>query len=190
MARAAQRGPVMGTIGTWSGHLGGGRKGTRRLAPGRGPGPAGRRGSGRCNRAGGSIKTGCRTESAVPDGAAGQGGDPLCTPARERAWGADGASATALQPPPHLLTTLPAPAGGGRCVRHATAATADGGGGVGTGAARGRPGRAARTGGGGHGAAGRARRRTRPPVSVSDGQARSRGGRPRSRRRSGSREPR
>ena len=29
--------------------------------------------------------------------------------------GADGASATALQPPPHLLTTLPAPAGGGRC---------------------------------------------------------------------------
>ena len=23
----------------------------------------------------------------------------------------------ALQPPPHLLTTLPAPAGGGRCVR-------------------------------------------------------------------------
>ena len=27
--------------------------------------------------------------------------------------GADGASATALQPPPHLLTTLPAPAGGG-----------------------------------------------------------------------------
>ena len=31
--------------------------------------------------------------------------------------GADGASATALQPPPHLLTTLPAPAGGGRCVR-------------------------------------------------------------------------
>ena len=28
--------------------------------------------------------------------------------------GADGASATALQPPPHLLTTLPAPAGGGR----------------------------------------------------------------------------
>ena len=30
--------------------------------------------------------------------------------------GADGASATALQPPPHLLTTLPAPAGGGRCV--------------------------------------------------------------------------
>ncbi len=32
----------------------------------------------------------------------------LCRP------GADGASATALQPPPHLLTTLPAPAGGGR----------------------------------------------------------------------------
>ena len=31
--------------------------------------------------------------------------------------GADGASAMALQPPPHLLTTLPAPAGGGRCVR-------------------------------------------------------------------------
>ena len=31
--------------------------------------------------------------------------------------GADGASATALQPPPHLLTTLPAPAGGGRRVR-------------------------------------------------------------------------
>ena len=30
--------------------------------------------------------------------------------------GADGASPTALQPPPHLLTTLPAPAGGGRCV--------------------------------------------------------------------------
>ena len=30
--------------------------------------------------------------------------------------GADGASATALQPPPHLLTTLPVPAGGGRCV--------------------------------------------------------------------------
>ena len=30
--------------------------------------------------------------------------------------GADGASAMALQPPPHLLTTLPAPAGGGRCV--------------------------------------------------------------------------
>ena len=29
--------------------------------------------------------------------------------------GADGASATVLQPPPHLLTTLPAPAGGGRC---------------------------------------------------------------------------
>ena len=27
--------------------------------------------------------------------------------------GADGASATELQPPPHLLTTLPAPAGGG-----------------------------------------------------------------------------
>ena len=32
-----------------------------------------------------------------------------------RPRGADGASATALQPPPHLLTTLPAPAGGGRC---------------------------------------------------------------------------
>ena len=32
--------------------------------------------------------------------------------------GADGASATAFQPPPHLLTTLPAPAGGGRCVCH------------------------------------------------------------------------
>ena len=32
--------------------------------------------------------------------------------------GADGASATALQPPPHLLTTLPAPAGGGRRVCH------------------------------------------------------------------------
>ena len=32
--------------------------------------------------------------------------------------GADGASATALQPPPHLLTTLPSPAGGGRCVCH------------------------------------------------------------------------
>ena len=31
--------------------------------------------------------------------------------------GADGASATALQPPPHLLTTLPVPAGGGRCGR-------------------------------------------------------------------------
>ena len=87
--------------------------------------------------------------------------------------GADGASATALQPPPHLLTTLPAPAGGGRCVRHGTAAT-----GLrrrrGTGAAQGRPGRAARAGGGGRGAAGRARRRTRPPVSVSDGQARGR----------------
>ena len=36
--------------------------------------------------------------------------------------GADGASATALQPPPHLLTTLPAPAGGGRCGCHGTAA--------------------------------------------------------------------
>ena len=35
-----------------------------------------------------------------------------------RVAGADGASATALQPPPHLLTTLPAPAGGGRCVCH------------------------------------------------------------------------
>ena len=42
----------------------------------------------------------------------------------ERRWatcrnvtGADGAYATALQPPPHLLTTLPAPAGGGRRVR-------------------------------------------------------------------------
>ena len=36
----------------------------------------------------------------------------------DRTWlsrGADGASATELQPPPHLLTTLPAPAGGGRC---------------------------------------------------------------------------
>ena len=56
------------------------------------------------------------------------------------------------------------PAGGGRRVRHAPAAT-----GRrrrrGTGAARGRPGRAARAGGGGRGAAGRARRRTRPPVS-------------------------
>ena len=31
--------------------------------------------------------------------------------------GRTGPSATALQPPPHLLTTLPAPAGGGRCVR-------------------------------------------------------------------------
>ena len=31
--------------------------------------------------------------------------------------GADGASATALQPPPHLLTTLPAPAGGGSLTR-------------------------------------------------------------------------
>ena len=44
---------------------------------------------------------------------------------------------------PHLLTTLPAPAGGGRCVRHAAAAT-----GRrrrrGTGAARGRSGRAAK----------------------------------------------
>ena len=51
--------------------------------------------------------------------------------------------------------------GGGRRVRHATAAT-----GRrrrrGTGAAQGRPGRAARAGGGGRGAAGRARRRTRP----------------------------
>ena len=40
------------------------------------------------------------------------------TDAAARTWplvGADGASATALQPPPHLLTTLPAPAGGGRC---------------------------------------------------------------------------
>ena len=35
--------------------------------------------------------------------------------------GADGASATALQPPPHLLTTLPAPAGGGRCGSHGPA---------------------------------------------------------------------
>ena len=34
------------------------------------------------------------------------------------ACGADGASATALQPPPHLFTTLPAPAGGGRRVCH------------------------------------------------------------------------
>ena len=31
-----------------------------------------------------------------------------------------------LQPPPHLLTTLPAPAGGGRCVCHGTPATAAG----------------------------------------------------------------
>ena len=38
-----------------------------------------------------------------------------------RSAGADGASATALQPPPHLLTTLPAPTGGGRRVRPATA---------------------------------------------------------------------
>ena len=45
--------------------------------------------------------------------------------------GADGASATALQPPPHLLTTLPATGrGGGRRVRHGTAAMAAGGGGA------------------------------------------------------------
>ena len=92
-----------------------------------------------------------------------------------------------FQPPPHLLTTLPVPAGGGRCVRHATAAT-----GRrrrrGTGTARGRPGRAARAGGGGRGAAGRARRRTRPPVSVSDGQARGPHDRPRWRIRSASRQ--
>ena len=47
--------------------------------------------------------------------------ESACPPARPtlgccaEAVGADGASATALQPPPHLLTTLPAPAGGGRC---------------------------------------------------------------------------
>ena len=46
------------------------------------------------------------------------------------AAGADGASATALQPPRHLLTTLPAPAGDGRCGCHGTAATAAGGGGA------------------------------------------------------------
>ena len=78
--------------------------------------------------------------------------------------GADGASATALQPPPHLLTTLPARAGGGRCGCHATAPAAAGGGGEEPGAAGGRPGRAARAGGGGGGAAGRARRRTRAPA--------------------------
>ena len=43
-----------------------------------------------------------------------------------RPRGADGASATALQPPPHLLTTLPATAGGGRCGCHGTPATAAG----------------------------------------------------------------
>ena len=37
---------------------------------------------------------------------------------RAGARGVDGASATALQPPRHLLTTLPAPAGGGRRVCH------------------------------------------------------------------------
>ena len=57
----------------------------------------------------------------------GYGGDGLRWVAAERAGrrvgmpGADGASATALQPPPHLLTTLPAPAGGGRCGCHGTA---------------------------------------------------------------------
>ena len=39
---------------------------------------------------------------------------------RSAPLGADGASATALQPPPHLLTTLPAPAGGRRRVCHST----------------------------------------------------------------------
>ena len=39
-----------------------------------------------------------------------RGGGP-----EDRGSGVDGASATALQPPPHLLTTLPVPAGGGRC---------------------------------------------------------------------------
>ena len=38
-------------------------------------------------------------------------------------WGGGRRVCHGLQPPPHLLTTLPAPAGGGRCVRHATAAT-------------------------------------------------------------------
>ena len=33
---------------------------------------------------------------------------------------------TALQPPPHLLTTLPVPAGSGRCGSHGVAATAAG----------------------------------------------------------------
>ena len=43
----------------------------------------------------------------------------LASPGRGllRRPGANGASAPALQPLPHLLTTLPAPAQGGRCVR-------------------------------------------------------------------------
>ena len=106
--------------------------------------------------------------------------------------GADGASATALQPPPHLLTTLPAPAGGGRrgCHGHGGHGRRT----VRRGAARGRPGASGQAG---HperrclsprpwranvpgwrrrfGAAGRARRRRgRGVAAASDGQARGR----------------
>ena len=127
--------------------------------------------------------------------------DPSSLASRRRAVGVGRSSVAA---------DTRAAAGGGRCVRHATAAT-----GRrrrrGTGAARGaawasgqgwrrrswggwssQASNAAarqrvRRRGGGRGAAGRARRRTRPPVSVSDGQARGPRDRPRSRRCSGSR---